>query len=137
MSHAAGQPADGRHAPRKLQLRLDLFHRFRVVQRDQRAQLLACPVVVNEINRCLNAPSGLGANLLVRQRVARIEGLAESEAQHRRCIEDLPRAQAQNGALFDAQEAPRRFGDQHRPPIPGEEQDSVLQVAEDLVQVLL
>ena len=53
------------------------------------------------------------------------------------CIEDLPRAQAQDGALLDAQKAPRRLGDQHRPPVPGEEQNSVLQIAENLVQVLL
>jgi hypothetical protein len=35
------------------------------------------------------------------------------------------------------QKPPRRLGDQHRAPVAGEEQDSVLQVAENLIEVLL
>ena len=41
VAHAGGEPADGGHAPRELQLRLDLCGRLQIVQRDQRAQLAA------------------------------------------------------------------------------------------------
>ena len=43
------------------------FHRFQIVQRHQRAQALPCVVVVDEINRRLDAPSGLCANLFLHQ----------------------------------------------------------------------
>ena len=106
VAHAGGEPADGRHAPRELQLRLDLLRRLQIVQGDQRAQSLAGVVVVDEIQRGLNAPAGLGANLFLRKGGAGVEGFAQSLAQHRGAIENLARVQAQN-ALLGAQKAPR------------------------------
>ena len=35
------------------------------------------------------------------------------------------------------EKAPRRLRDQHRAPVAGEEQDAVLQIAENLVEILL
>jgi len=93
MAHAAGEPADGRHAPRELQFSLDLLHRFQVVQRDQRAESLPQSrsrlVVVDKIQRCLNAAARFGANLYLRQGRAPIEGIAERKAQHRLAVEDF------------------------------------------------
>ena len=50
MSYTRGQPANRSHAPRKLQFRLDFFHRFKIVQRDQCTQSHSRMVVVNEIH---------------------------------------------------------------------------------------
>ena len=49
VADAGSQPADGGHAPRKLELRLDRFSRFQIVQRDQRAQSLVRVLVVDEL----------------------------------------------------------------------------------------
>ena len=38
---------------------------------------------------------------------------------------------------FDLEEALRRFGDQHRPSIAGEQQDAVLEIAQNLVEIVL
>ena len=40
VADAGGEPADGGHAPRELQLRLDRLGRFQIVQHHQRAQPL-------------------------------------------------------------------------------------------------
>ncbi len=81
VAHAGGEPADGGHAPRELELRLDGFGRFKIVQHDQRAQPLLRVFVVDELQRCLNAASGFRANLFLDQRGAGVEGLAQHPAQ--------------------------------------------------------
>ncbi len=106
VAHTGGEPANGGHAPRKLQLRLDLFRRLQIVQGDQRAQSLAGVVVVDKIQLGLDAPAGLGANLFLRKGGAGVEGIAQGLAQQRGAIENLARVQAQN-ALLGAQKAPR------------------------------
>ena len=50
VTDAGSQPADGCHAPRKLQLRLDLLHRFQIMQGDKSAQTLARVIVIDEIH---------------------------------------------------------------------------------------
>jgi hypothetical protein len=44
--------------------------------------------------------------------------------------------QAQNVVPLVGQKPPRRLGDQHRAPVAGEKQDSILQVAENLIEIL-
>jgi hypothetical protein len=65
VANAGSEPANGRHAARELQLRLDLFGRLQIVQGHQRAQPLAGVVVVDEVQRCLNAAAGFGENLFL------------------------------------------------------------------------
>ena len=96
VAHAGGESSDGGHAPRKLQLGLDFFNRLQVVQRDQSAQTLLVLVIVDEIQRGLNAPARFGADLFLHHVDAGIEGLAQGFAQHGRAVENLPRVQAQN-----------------------------------------
>ena len=107
------------------------------MQRQQRPQPLPRLVVVNKIQRDLNPPARLGHNLLLDQRHARFEGFAQRPAQHRRAVEDLARMQPQDASLLDEQKPPRRLRNQHRPAIAGEQQDSILQIAQNLIQVLL
>ncbi len=45
------------------------------------------------------------------------------------------RVAAQNAVAIDSEKSPRRFGDKHRAPVLGEQQDSVLQVAQNLVEI--
>jgi hypothetical protein len=78
------------------------------VQREQRTQALPGFVVVNEIERDLNPPVGLGQNLFLDERNAGVEGLAQCLAQDCRTIEDFPRVQPQNAALLNVEEAARR-----------------------------
>ena len=98
----------------------------------------ACVVVVNKIHRSLNASSGFGADLFLHQRARlRIESLAQRPAQHRGAVEDLARMQAQNVVSLDLQKTPRRLRNQHRAPVPGEQQNAVLQIAQNLVEIVL
>ena len=137
VAHAGREPADGRHAPRKLQFRLDLLHRFKIVQRHQRAQTHPCIVVVDEVHRCLDATPRLGADLFLHQRDPGVESLAKRSSQHRGIIEDFARLQTQNVVALDVEKAPRRLRHQHRAPVPGEQQNAVLQISENLVEIFL
>ena len=80
MAHAGGEPSDGRHAARKLQIGLDFRRRLKIVHRDQRAQSLAGLAVVDEVQRGLDATPALGANLFLHQRGARLESIAQGTA---------------------------------------------------------
>ena len=100
VAHAGGEPADGRHAAGELEFGLDLFGRFQVVQGNQRAQPLAVFIVVNKVQRSLNAPAGLSEDLFLHQGDAGVEGLAKGLAEHRGAVEDLLRMEPQNAVLF-------------------------------------
>ena len=108
VAHARGEPADGRHAPRKLQLRLNLRGRFQIVQRDQRSQPLVRLVVVDKVHRSLDAPAVFGANLLLHHVAAAsiASRRARPSTSSRR---KFARVQAQNVLALDLQEAPRRL----------------------------
>jgi len=45
--------------------------------------------------------------------------------------------QAQDGAALDGEKPSRGLGDQHRAPVSGEEQNSILQLEQNLIQILL
>ena len=64
------------------------------------------------------------------------KAFAKCPAQHRGTVEDLPCLQAQDVVALNVQKAMRSFRNQHRPSIPCEQQDAVLQVPENLVEVL-
>ena len=55
--------------------------------------------------------------------------------EQRGAVEDIARVAAQNAVALDAEEPARRFGDKHRTPVLSEQQNAVLQVAENLVEV--
>ena len=50
VAHAGGQAANGGHAARKFQFRLDLFGRLQIVQGNERAKALSGFIVVNKVN---------------------------------------------------------------------------------------
>src|ERR1700744_4401783 len=68
VADAGGEPADGRHAPRELQFRLDGLYRFKSVKSDERAHVLARFFVVDEIERRLNEATGFCTNFFVVER---------------------------------------------------------------------
>ena len=137
MTDTRRQPADRRHAPRKFQFRLDLLHRFEVVQRDQRTKAHPRMVVVDKVHRSLNATARFSLDLFLHQRHSCIEGLAERSSQHRGIVENLTRLQTQNVIAFEVEKSLSRLRNQHRASVPGEQQNAVLQVSENLVEVFL
>ena len=68
---------------------------------------------------------------------AGVEGIAEALPEYGGTVEDFAGVEAEDAVALDGEEAARRLGDQHGAAIAGEEQDAVLEVAEDLVEVFL
>ena len=63
--------------------------------------------------------------------------LAQSPAQDCRAIEDFLGVKAQDRSALDLEKAARGFRDEHGAASSSEEQDAVLQVAENLIEILL
>src|ERR1019366_7665339 len=76
VTDAGSKPADGGHSARELQLRLDLFNGFKIVQSDKGAETEPRMVVVNEIDRGLNAPARFCQHFFLHQGYSVVEGLA-------------------------------------------------------------
>ena len=138
VTNAGGQPADGRETARELQLTLDLPDRFEVVQGQERAEGLTAvgrAVVVDEVERNLYPPAGLGSDLFLHDRDAGVEGVADGGAEPGGAIEDLVKLRSQDLSAAQAKEPFDRIADQHGAGVAGEEQDAVFQIGHDLVEV--
>jgi hypothetical protein len=137
VANAGGKAADGGHAAGKLELGLDRFNGFEIVEGKERAQSLARFSVLDEFEGELDASASLSDDDFLGQRGGGCECMTESTAQERFGVEDFSGVETKDEAVVEGEEAPGGLRDEDGALVGGEEEDAVLKVAENLIEVFL
>jgi hypothetical protein len=137
VADAGGEATDSGHSAGELELGLDGFGGFEVVEGEKRAQSLSRFSVVDELEGEFDAAAGFSDDEFLRQGSGGCEGLAESSAEQSASVEDLVGVEAENGSLLAGEKAPGSLGNKNGAVVGGEQKDAVLEVAENLIEVFL